>query len=153
MFKTNRELRKVIDKLVEKNHELTKNNLLKIDLLVGANNQLVSTIISKNSTINNLAKHCDERITSLKMQNKSLMEQIADLKMQLEKNEEKKEEKKIKKCYYKIVDFYCVDRCPSDENIGIGSTSCNSCKNNIGHDDDEKWIKCALMPEGKPIKK
>ena len=55
----------------------------------------------------------------------------------------------MQKLYYKVAKMgWCLTPCLYEDKqmkgVMVGSASCTSCKNCVGHDDDNHWVKCQL---------
>ena len=163
----------IIDRLNKSNIELLNTR----DNLTNANNQLKEELASNNRVFEllNISPITLTEIKSLKEENTQLKEENDYLRRVLnirkihinistvadmDKNQSKQsKEPKIKAYHFKMdADNHCLDSCPhkrikvsnESKRIGIGSNFCEQCDSNKGFDLNNRWVKCALMPNGKP---
>jgi len=132
------------------------NPFKEVESLTKENKQLKEENASLNRT---LEKGLDcinisllEQVAKLERGNILLEHQISGLKKQLAVLTSEREKQKIKAYHYDMYRHALAEECVFNKNANIGSQRCAQCPNNRGCDDINHWVKCALMPNGKPKK-
>lgn len=93
-----------------------------------------------------------EQVSKLEGENRLLNHKLSSMKDQLSVLTNEREKQKIKAYHYDMYRHALAEECVFNKDVNIGSSRCSKCPNNRGCDDINHWVKCALMPNGKPKK-
>ena len=93
-----------------------------------------------------------EQVSKLEGENRLLNHKLSSMKDQLSVLTNEREKQKIKAYHYDMYRHALAEECVFNKDVNIGSSRCSKCPNNRGCDDINHWVKCALIPNGKPKK-
>ncbi len=93
-----------------------------------------------------------EQVSKLEGENRLLNHKLSSMKDQLSVLTNEREKQKIKAYHYDMYRNSLAEECVFNKDVNIGSSRCSECPNNRGCDDINHWVKCALIPSGKPKK-
>ena len=93
-----------------------------------------------------------EQVSKLEGENRLLNHKLSSMKDQLSVLTNEREKQKVKAYHYDMYRNSLAEECVFNKDVNIGSSRCAKCPNNRGCDDINHWVKCALMPNGKPKK-
>ena len=93
-----------------------------------------------------------EQVSKLEGENRLLNHKLSSMKDQLSVLTNEREKQKVKAYHYDMYRNSLAEECVFNKDVNIGSSRCSKCPNNRGCDDINHWVKCALMPNGKPKK-